>query len=88
MQELKLQGISDPFTLLKILQIFREVPVGGELAIFHEDNAMLDELLRVLPKGGYQVVSQLSGKDAQPRGMVLRKIVGPCDQLPLGNALT
>jgi hypothetical protein len=87
MQQLKLQGISDPFTLLKILQIFREVPVGGELAIFYEDNAMRNELLRVLPKGRYQVASQLSGKDAQPRGMVLRKILGPGDQLPLVNDL-
>jgi hypothetical protein len=85
MQHLTLQGLNDPFTLLKIMQLFREIQVGEELVIHYEDASLLDELCKVLPDKCYEVIEQEKVDQPGRRGVVLRKTASICDRPPTGG---
>lgn len=67
-----------PFSLLQITNAFREMKAGEELEIFtgvtHSDDAILKEVMLILPRTGYDLVSKenLKGDDPVTR-MTLRK---------------
>ncbi|OQX15825.1 MAG: hypothetical protein BWK76_12480 [Desulfobulbaceae bacterium A2] len=85
MQQLKLQGLNDPFILLKIIQTFREIQLGEQLEILYEDTALLDELFKVLPENSYQVLGPGPQGHGGPGSIVLRKTAATSDRPPSGG---
>jgi len=85
MRRFHLQGPNDPFTLLKIIQVFREIPVDDRLEILCDTSEILDELFKVLPEGSYQVEPSRGEGAGPPRGIVLCKIAFISDRPPAGG---
>jgi len=75
-RRLQLQGILDPFTLLKFSQAFREIGPGERLEILYEGNDIPDELFKVVPRDSYRVVSRQALEKNALFLLVLEKVSG------------
>lgn len=65
----------DPFTLLKILQILREISFGESLVLIVEGDGMTDDLFKILSPEKYQVVMQESETKTEHIQIVIHKII-------------
>jgi TusA-related sulfurtransferase len=52
-----LSGLFEPFTLLKISQIFRALEVGEQLEIYWDDSGSCGDLFKILPQSSYEILS-------------------------------
>ena len=57
-RKLKFKGSLDPFSLLKFSQEFREIKPGDQLEILYEGAGLPEELFKVMPTGGFEVISE------------------------------
>ncbi len=70
---LEIQGVADPFTLLKISQAFRETGIGQRLEIVIRGGCRPEELFRVIPEESYRLLLQERKADMNIR-IVLEKL--------------
>ncbi len=63
----------DPFTLLKVCQLLREIPGGETLELVVEGDRIPEELLKIIPPERYAIVPRKSGKEAGHIQIVIRK---------------
>ncbi len=72
-RKLTLKGLLDPFTLLKFNQAYREIQAGDQLEILYEGANLPGELFKVMPKGGFKVISGQSLEDETHFRIILEK---------------
>lgn len=63
----------DPFTLLKVCQLLREIPGGEALELVVEGDGVPEELLKIIPPERFAIVTRKSGKEAGQVQIVIRK---------------
>ena len=52
-----LSGLFEPFTLLKVSQVFRALGVGDQLEICWDDSGSCEDLFKILPQSSYEIIS-------------------------------
>ena len=72
-RKLKLKGLLDPFTLLKFNQAYREIGDGDQLEILYEGADLPEELFKVMPAGGFAVISEQALENEALFRIVLEK---------------
>lgn len=57
-QQVTLNELLDPFTLLKVCQALREISCGELLELIYEGHQIPEELFKVLPAEEYEIVER------------------------------
>ena len=55
--KLDLRGAIIPFTLLKVSQVFRNIPPGDTLEVYWSDPDTPADLFKILPESSYDMIS-------------------------------
>ncbi len=84
-KKIRIEGLPDPFTLLKFSQAFREIGPGDQLEILYEGEGLPAELLKVMPKGGFTVITEQKLKDEPLVRIILEKKDIPAMDVPGGG---
>jgi TusA-related sulfurtransferase len=84
-QKLKLKGLLDPFTLLKFSQAYREIQAGDQLEILYEGSDLPEELFKVMPVGGFVVISEQALENDALFRIVLEKKSTPAVETTIGG---
>ncbi len=72
-QRLNLYGPLDPFTLLKLRKVFRDMVNGDYLELIYTGDRIPDELFKVLPAEQYRVVEMDQSEDPKCCRIVFTK---------------
>ena len=64
---------ADPFTLLKVCQLLREIPCGEVLELVVEGDKVPEELFKIIPPERYTIVTRKSDKKSKHIQIVIRK---------------
>lgn len=84
-RKLKLKGLLDPLTLLKFSQAYREIHVGDQLEILYEGAGLPEELFKVMPAGGFEVITEQALENEALFRIVLEKKSVPATEGPTGS---
>jgi TusA-related sulfurtransferase len=84
-RKLKLKGLLDPFTLLKFSQAYREIQSGDQLEILYEGAGLPEELFKVMPAGGFEVITEQALENEILFRIVLEKKAAPVAETPTGG---
>ena len=77
MQRIDLRGSLVPFTLLKISNVFRTLKEGEILEILLNDNDLIEDLVRIIPKSSYELILMEAFNQENQRARIqLRKNSG------------
>jgi hypothetical protein len=64
---------ADPFTLLKVCQLLREIPCGEALELIVEGDRVPDELFKIISPERYQIETQKSGTEPEHVQVIIHK---------------
>jgi len=76
----------DPFTLLNVLQILREISCEGSLELTIERNCKTDDLFQILSPEKYRIVTHKSETKQGDTKIIIRKITCPCTKHPYSSS--
>ena len=84
-RKLKLKGLLDPYTLLKFSQAYREIQPGDQLEILYEGAGLPAELFKVMPVGGFEVITEQALESEALFRIVLEKKAVPVTETTTGG---
>jgi len=84
-RKLKLKGLLDPYTLLKFSQAYREIQPGEQLEILYEGAGLPQELFKLMPAGGFEVITEQALENEALFRIVLEKKVAPIGETTTGG---
>ena len=84
-RKLRFKGSLDPFSLLKFSQAYREIQPGDQLEILYEGAGLPQELFKLMPTGGFEVVSEQALENEALFRLVLEKRQPPETELTGGS---
>ncbi len=76
-QPLYIETLLDPFTVLKLCQLLREIPAGQSLELLAKGQKIPAELLKILVPEHYEITVEKAPLQPDHMNVVIKKIKSP-----------